>query len=49
MNRKIWMVALALWFLLYALLSLTNVRFEAQNLVMGILVLAVALLLFLDR
>ena len=49
MQRKLWMIALALFFLLYALLALSNFAFVAQNIVMGILALAVAVLLFLDR
>ena len=47
--RKLWIIALGVWFLLYALLALTNISFVAQSVVMGILALIVAVLCFFDR
>lgn len=49
MSRKLWVIVLAIWLLLYGLLAITNFRFEAQNLIMGILAIAAAVLLVLDR
>lgn len=48
-GRKLWVIVLAIWLLLYGLLAITNFRFEAQNLIMGILAIAAAVLLVLDR
>jgi hypothetical protein len=49
MSRKLWVIALAIWLLLYGLLAITNFRFEMQNFVMGILAIIAAVLLALDR
>lgn len=49
MGRKLWVICLATFFLLYALLALTNVVFAAQGIVMGIVALIIAVLAFLDR
>lgn len=49
MTRKLWQVALALWFLLYGLLALTNFRFAMQDVVMGVLALLIAVLWVADR
>lgn len=49
MNRKLWVIALAVWLLLYGLLAITNFRFEFQGFVMGVLAIAAAILLILDR
>lgn len=49
MNRKLWVIALAVWFALWGLLHISNVHFEAENLLMGVLALAVAVLALLDR
>lgn len=49
MNRKFWVIALAVWMILYGFLAVTNVRFEAQSLIMGLLAFAVAILALLDR
>lgn len=48
-GRKLWVIVLAIWLLLTGLLMITNFRFEAQNLIMGILAIAAAVLLVLDR
>lgn len=48
-GRKLWVIALAVWMLLYGLLAITNFRFELQGFVMGVLAIAVAVLAFLDR
>lgn len=49
MSRKLWLIALAVWFLLYGILAVTNIRFDAERTVMGILAIAVAVLAFLDK
>ena len=46
---RLWKIALASWLILYGLLAISNVRFEAQNLVMGLLAIAAAVLLLFDR
>jgi hypothetical protein len=48
-GRKLWMIALAVWFLLYGLLAITNFRFDLQGFVMGALAIVVAVLVALDR
>ena len=49
MSRKLWAVTLAIWLALWGLLAITNVRFEMQNFLMGVLAIAAAILLILDR
>lgn len=49
MSRKLWIICLAIWFLMYGLLALTNIVFAAQGIVMGIVALMVAVLAILDR
>lgn len=48
-GRKLWMIALAVWLVLTGLLMVTNFRFEAANLIMGVLAIVTAGLLTLDR
>lgn len=48
-GRKIWSICLALWFLLYGLLAVTNIVFAQQAFVMGILAIAVAVLIVFDK
>lgn len=48
-GRKIWMILVAVWFVAWALLAITNVRFEASNLLMGVLALAAGIMMLLDR
>lgn len=48
-TRKLWVICLAVWFLLYGLLAVSNFRFELQSVVMGVLAVAVAILALLDR
>ncbi len=48
-SRKLWLIVLAVWFALWGLLQVSNVRFEAQGVVMGILALAVAVLVAFDQ
>lgn len=45
---KLWLILLAVWFILYGLLAITNLKFEASNLIMGVLAIAVAILIFVD-
>ena len=49
MNRKLWMLALAGWLIVYGLLAVTNVRFELQNAMLGFLAIAAGILLLLDK
>ena len=49
MQRKIWIICLAAWMLFYALFAISNVRFEMQAFLMGLLALAVAVLAIIDR
>ncbi len=49
MSRKLWVILLAIWLVLYGLLAITNFRFEMENFVMGILAIAAGVLLALDR
>lgn len=48
-GRKIWTILLALWFLLYGFLNVTNVTIQFAPVIMGFLALLVALFVFLDR
>jgi hypothetical protein len=49
MTRKWWTIALAIWMLLYGLLAITNVRFDQQGFLMGVLAIAVAVLVAFDK
>lgn len=49
MNRKLWMICLAVWLLLYALFSITSFQVQLGTFVMGVLAVVTAVLLFLDR
>lgn len=49
MGRKLWVIALAIWFVLWGIFAITNVKVESQNLIMGILALAVGVLVVFDR
>lgn len=49
MNRKLWAIAIAAWLVLWGLLAVSNVRFEAQGLIMGLLAIVAGVLLILDR
>jgi hypothetical protein len=48
-SRKLWVVALAIWLVLWGLLAITNFRFEMQGFLMGVLAIASGVLLALDR
>ena len=45
-NRSLGVLALCAWFLLYGILALTNITFELQGAVMGILAIIVAILIW---
>lgn len=49
MIRKWWAIALAVWMLLWGLLQISNVKFEQQGFVMGILAIAIAILIVFDK
>ena len=46
---KLWRFTLAAFLILWALLEISNVRFEAQHLLIGVLALAAGALLAFDR
>ncbi len=46
---KLWRIALACWLILWALLAISNIRFEGQNLLSGFLALGAAILLLFDK
>lgn len=49
MNRKLWVVAIALWFLLWGLFRVSNIQFEMQHFLMEVLAITIAVLLIIDR
>lgn len=49
MTRKIWAIALAVFLIIYALLTISNVRFEFQGFLLGILALLAGIMLLLDK
>lgn len=49
MSRKIWVILLAVWLLLWGLLHITNFKFESENLIMGVLAIAAAVLIAFDK
>lgn len=48
-GRKLWMICLAIWMLLYGILAVTNIQFQLSGFVMGILAIATAVLVVFDR
>ena len=48
-SRKLWMICIAIWMALWGLLAISNVKFEAQNLLMGIVAIACAVLIAFDK
>lgn len=42
-GRKIWTILLALWFLLYGFLAVTNVTIQFTPIIMGFLAILIAL------
>ncbi len=48
-GRKVWTVLLAIWLILWALLQISNFKFELSNVVMGLLAAAAGIALILDR
>lgn len=49
MNRKLWQILLALWFVVWGFLQVTNVTIQFAPVILGFLALLVAIFLFLDR
>lgn len=49
MGRKLWVIALAVWLFLYGVLAITNIRFDGQNLIVGLLAIVAAVLLAFDK
>lgn len=48
-GRKWWAIALAVWMLLWGLLQVSNVKFEQQAFVMGVVAIGVAILIAFDK
>jgi hypothetical protein len=48
-TRKFWVIALTAWLILWGLLAVTNFRFDASNLIMGLLAIVAGVLLVLDK
>lgn len=48
-GRKVWTILLALWFLLWGLLQISNVTIQFAPVILGFLAVLVALFVFLDR
>lgn len=46
---KLWRIVLAAWLILYGLLLVSNVKFEASNLLLGFGAIAAAALLLFDK
>lgn len=46
---SLWQLCLAIWLLLYGFLAITNIRFEQQNFVMGLLAIVTAVLIFFSN
>ncbi len=48
-GRPWWQVLMAIWFLLWGLLQVTSFSFALENVVLGILAIAIGILFFLNR
>lgn len=46
---KLWRYALAAWLAMFGLLAITNIRFDHQEFLMGLLAIVAAILLIIDR
>lgn len=46
---KMWRIALFVWLVLWGLLAVSNFRFEASNLILGLLAIAAGVLLAFDK
>lgn len=46
---KLWRIALACFLILFALLAITNVRFQFQDFLLGLMALGAGILLLVDR
>ncbi len=47
--KKLWVIALSVWLVLYGILTISNLHFDGQNLIMGVLVILSGILLLMDR
>lgn len=43
---SIWKILLAVWFMLWGLLQISNFKFDGENLIMGCLAIAIAIFVF---
>lgn len=48
-SRKFWQIGLIIFLALWGLFAISNLKFEAQNLIMGIVAIATAILLAFDK
>ncbi len=48
-GRKLWVILLAVWLVLWGLLSVSNFSFKFQDAVMGFLAIVAGVLLAMDR
>ncbi len=48
-SRKIYMILMALWFLIWGFLQVTNVTVQFAPVILGFLAILIALFIFLDR
>lgn len=49
MNKKLYALCIAAWFIAWGLLSISNFQFDASGLILGLLAIAGGILLVLDR
>lgn len=49
MTKKIGVILLAVWLILWALLTISNFQFELSNVLLGVLAAAAGIFLLLDR
>lgn len=49
MPKKIWVILLGLFLLVYGLVSISNFTFQFQGVILGFLAVLAAIFLFLDR
>lgn len=46
---KLWRIVLCVWLCLWGLLSISNFRFDASGLILGLLAIAAGILLVCDK
>lgn len=48
-NRKLWVIAVGFFLILYGILAVTNIEFALSGVILGVLAVAGGILLLLDR